>query len=113
MFIFAHASYYEQCSWWKVKKRKTKRRSCPNQPEMDTFLVGIVQYQAKSPRSMGLKLQIHYSLSPAHCLRQIWITLSNFISQHSDVCVKDTTHEYCPENNKARIEKTHKFIKHS
>jgi len=44
-------------------KSKAKRRSCPNQSEIDTFSVDTVQYQAKSPRSMGLKLQIHYSLS--------------------------------------------------
>ena len=27
MFISAHASNYEQCSWWKVSKQR-KRRSC-------------------------------------------------------------------------------------
>ena len=41
-------------------KSKAKRRSCPNQSEMDT---SSDQYQAKSPRNMSLKLQIHYSLS--------------------------------------------------
>jgi len=44
---------------------------------------------------------------------KIWINLSNFITQHSDVCGKDTTYEYCPENNMARIGQTQKFIIHS
>ena len=69
MFTLAHASSYEQCSWWKDEKG-SKRRSCIRDN------LSSDQNQAKSPRSMGLKLQTHNLLSPAQWPRQIWF---NFI----------------------------------
>jgi len=69
MFTSAHASSYEQCSWWKDKK-SSKRRFCIRDN------LASDQNQAKSPWNMGLKLQTHYLLFPAQWPRQIWF---NFI----------------------------------
>ena len=59
MLTSAHASSYEQCSWWKDKK-SCKRKYCIRD-NLDSD-----QNQAKSPWSMDLKLQTHYLLTPTY-----------------------------------------------
>ena len=72
MFTSAHASSYEQCSWWKDKK-SSKMRSCIRDN------LASDQNQAKSRWSMGLKQQTHYLLFPAQWPRQILHIWFNFI----------------------------------
>ena len=109
MFTSAHASSYEECSWWKDGKA-SKRRSCIR----DNLTSD--QNQAKSPWSMGLKLQTHYSLSCTVTktelvnLVQLYPTLcSNFWCIWRSYFLVDKAQQ----NLMSRLEPTQKLIRHS
>jgi len=74
MFSSAHASDCEQYSCWKVKKQVKWDLILINQ-RRTRMRWDTVQYLCISHRSMGLKLQIYYPLSPAQCPRQIWFNI--------------------------------------
>jgi len=66
-----------------------------------------------SHRSMGLKIAEPLSLSCTQSnadMEQLYLTLSIFIQQHSNVYEKVNVNGYCPENHMKHIWETQKLM---
>ena len=105
MFMSAHASTNEQCSWWKVGKQSKRDLTSEITWPLSCKQADFFEAWAWSCRSTAL--------SPAQSPRQIWFTLSYFSSNFWSIWRSYFLEDKTQTNLTSRAGQAQKFIQHS